>query len=474
MTSNPKDTDTLISYLLGDLSPDEVREIESRLLEEKPLRKQLLELSTEESALTDWAKSEEVSASLDDRTFQDCPSSPPSPSPTSSFSKPTLAWLAAAAAITLGVFGITWWSQSQKTSPSSTPLASSPGLALFAASIDAHWIDSDPQPGSSLAAGQYQLNSGSVDLVFSDGAKVSVGGPAVFELKSARHLHLESGQAVARISDEALGFIVTSPGSEVIDLGTEFGLSVDASGQTDVHVLDGLVEVHPSKPHNSTPGVTISEGQARRFENSPTNTSTAIPLSSRANLLGVSHVDALGLELLRGSVRITEELSSSAFKKEESDQNWIDLIPEKQAVTLPQSLSVSIDSSGSYRDFETIEKTIHPEAPLDSYLLHFRPGNLEQVQGIIRFDQPIVAILCTGDHLLESDLLFGSTTSFYPKNSNPFRGLEPNGRPTASQSNPNWQPDEIVLSQDRHTISIRTFANTERGYDQVRILTRAR
>ena len=473
MTPNPKDTETLLSYLLGDLSADEVRKIEERLLEDKALRKQLLELSTEEAALTDWAKSEEVSASLDDRTFQD---RVPSPSTKSTFSKPVI-WLTAAAAITLGVFGLTWWSQSQKTFPSSATIAPSQGIALFAASIDAHWIDANPDPGSSLTAGQYQLSSGSVDLVFSDGAKVSVGGPAVFELKSARHLHLESGQAVARISDEALGFIVTSPGSEVIDLGTEFGLSVDASGQTDVHVLDGLVEVHPSNPNNSTPGVTISEGQARRFENSPANTSTAIPLSSRANLLGVSHVDALGLELLRGSVRITEELSSSAFKKEESKQNWIDLIPEKQAVTLPQSLAVSIDSSGSYRDFETIEKTIHPEAPLDSYLLHFRPGNLEQVQGIIRFDQPIVAILCTGDHLLESDPLFGSSTSFYPKNSNPFRGLEPNGRPTAlnaHKTNPDWQPDEIVLSQDRHTISIRAFANTERGYDQVRILTRAR
>jgi hypothetical protein len=59
---------------------------------------------------------------------------------------------------------------------------------------------------------------------------------------------------------------------------------------------------------------------------------------------------------------------------------------------------------------------------------------------------------------------------------NPFRGLEPNGHPTkrnAQGTDSNWQPDEIILSQDRHTISIGAFANTERGYDQVRILTRA-
>ncbi|MDF1862861.1 MAG: hypothetical protein P1U87_21775 [Verrucomicrobiales bacterium] len=48
---------------------------------------------------------------------------------------------------------------------------------------------------------------------------------------------------------------------------------------------------------------------------------------------------------------------------------------------------------------------------------------------------------------------------------NPFRGLEPNGRPPALNAcvtNPDGQPDEIVLSQDRNTISIGAFANTER------------
>ena len=51
---------------------------------------------------------------------------------------------------------------------------------------------------------------------------------------------------VARISDEALGFIVTSPRSELIDLGAKFGLSVDETGRTDAHVLGGLVEILPA------------------------------------------------------------------------------------------------------------------------------------------------------------------------------------------------------------------------------------
>jgi hypothetical protein len=281
---------------------------------------------------------------------------------------------------------------------------------------------------------------------------------------------------VANISDEALGFVVTSPRSEVIDLGTEFGLSVDETGGTDVHVLDGLVEVLPTKPGDSAAGVTIAKGQARRFANEPGIASNEIPVASRETLLGVSHVDGLGLKMLRGSVRTSKELSASDLTKKAIDGNWIDLIAEKRAVILTEPLAVSIDSTGSYSDFETLEKTTHSGIKVDSYFLHFRPGSLDQVRCVIRFDQPIVAILCTGKHLHESDSLFGVPTVVYPKGVNPFRGLEPNGHPTkrnAQGTDSNWQPDEIILSQDRHTISIGAFANTERGYDQVRILTRA-
>jgi hypothetical protein len=470
MNTDSNDTEMFLRYLNGDLDANAVREIEQRLVEDNALRRQLLELSTEEAALTDWAKSEGVSASIDDDTFQG-DEIPPSHFPILRpvFSRPAIGLLAAAAMVVLGLSAALW------LTPRGTAL--SPGVALLVASTDANWSDADPEPGASLAAGKYQLTSGSVDLLFSDGAKVSVGGPAAFELKSTRHLHLESGQLVANISDEALGFTVTSPRSEVIDLGTEFGLSVDETGRTDVHVLDGLVEVLPAQPGDAAGGVTIAEGQARRFDGTPGTASNEIPVASRETLLGVSHVDGLGLRMLRGSVRITKELTASDFTKKAIGGNWIDLIAEKRAVTITEPLAVSIDSTGSYRDFETLDRTIQPGARLDSYLLHFRPGSLEQVRGVIRFDQPIMAILCTGEHLNKSDALFGVASVVYPKGGNPFRGLEPNGHPTklnSQDTDPDWQPDEIVLSQDRHTISIGAFANTERGFDQVRILTRAR
>lgn len=469
MHTDPADTDRLLSYLSGNLSIDAIRELEQRLLHDNTLRKQLLELSTEEVALTDWARSEGVSASLDESAFvREGVSQVPARGSSSRVRKVTIGYLAAAAVFLLGLSGVLWLGQPQQ------PLM--PGVALLVSSVDADWQDLNPAPGASLPIGRYQLTSGSVDLLFSEGAKVSLGGPAEFELKSVRHLHLENGQMVARISDEALGFIVTSPHSEVIDLGTEFGLAVDQAGMTDVHVIDGLVEVLPSNSKSAAAGVTIAEGNARRFGNTPGAVSNEIPVATRESLLGVSHVDDLGLELLRGSVRISGQLSVADFIVRTDGRNWIDLIPEKRGALLSEPLTVSINATGSYRNFESLSESLPSNTKLDSYLLHFRPGNLDEVRGVIRFDRPVVGIMCVSDHLYASDELFGVPAVVYPKGMNPFRGLEPNGRPTllnSRETDPDWQPDEIVLSQDRHTISIRTFANTARGYDQVRVLTLA-
>ena len=95
------------------------------------------------------------------------------------------------------------------------------------------------------------------------------------------------------------------------------------------------------------------------------------------------------------------------------------------------------------------------------------------MSGVIQFDRPIVAILCSGEHLDKTDALFGVPSVYYPLGGNLFRGMEPNGHPTRGMQAGNfeWYPDEIVLSQDRTTLSIRTFAGTERGFDQIRVLT---
>jgi hypothetical protein len=376
-------------------------------------------------------------------------------------------WLSAAAAILIvGLTAIAVLHRGGNESPAQ-------GVARIVASTDADWRGKAPFGNQALPAGAYELTRGSIVLLFTDGASVSVKGPATFHLRSARHLHLESGTLVARIPHEALGFTVTSPQSEVIDLGTEFGLSVNREGQTDVHVLDGLVEVLPGKPDSTTPGIMIEAGQARRFVGSSDLAPAEIPLHSRADLIGDPRHANLGVQMLRGSVRIADQLDADDLARQPVEGNWIDLIAEKQRVTLTKSVEVTLNAPGSYRDFGGISRTVPSGTRVNSYLLHFRPSSKEQVRGVIRFDQPIVGVVCNGLHLRDSDAQFGVPSVHYPATIGP-RGLEPpwdiHGR---TQPEPDWQPDEVILSQDRSTLSIHAYGNPENGYDQVRVLTLA-
>ncbi|MCG8600781.1 MAG: FecR family protein, partial [Verrucomicrobiales bacterium] len=459
MNADHSDTGILLAYLRGELDSDAIRKVESRLLGEKDLRRQLLELSIEEAALTDWARMEQTLVALENKTFENEPI-PNKARPARRFPQQ---WLAAAAGIVLAGFAaILFGGRSEQSS-------NSPGVARLVASVDAEWKRDPHRENENLPAGDHELLSGSVDLDFVDGAQVSLSGPARFKLISSRHIHLETGNLVARIPDEALGFIVTSPQSEVIDLGTEFGLSVSEEGLTDVHVIDGLVEVFPRKA--GTWGVKVSEGQARRFEGETAGEPAEIPLSSRASLLGDKRHRDLGVEMLRGSVRIASGLSESDLTKQQTGPHWIDLIAEKQGIVLTDPIEITLDSPGSYREFGNLDLSLPAGTRVNSYLLHFRPSSYKPVHGVIRFDQPIVGVICSHPHLVATDAVFGVTSVSYPPETAP-RGMEPgpyfdqhvekHGYPA------DFEPDEVILSQDRSAISIRAFATPEVGYyDQV-------
>ena len=332
MNTDHEDTESLLAYLRGELEPGDVVALERQLLEEGELRKALLELSVEESVLIDWAKSERIVTLLDDETFREAAHPAETKKEAVRYADGRLAsgWWAAAAILAISVMGYFMVSR-----PDAGKAA--PRVAHLVASVDATWQGVTPELNTPMATGPYRLESGSIDLLFADGAKVSVSGPAQFDLKSTRHLHLESGNLVAQIPDEALGFIVTSPQSEVVDLGTEFGLSVSNAGLTDVHVLDGLVEVLPADAAvSATPGkgVMIAEGHARRFRGEPDKSPEKIPVSSRAGLIGNERVNELGLRMLRGSVRVVERIDWIDLSKFTGERNWIDLVAEQKGVIL--------------------------------------------------------------------------------------------------------------------------------------------
>jgi hypothetical protein len=69
-----------------------------------------------------------------------------------------------------------------------------------------------------------------------------------------------------RVPGPATGFEVLSLQGNVIDLGTEFGISVSADGATDVYVFEGKVSARPSADGEPlAPSVNLLEHQAARM-----------------------------------------------------------------------------------------------------------------------------------------------------------------------------------------------------------------
>lgn len=114
---------------------------------------------------------------------------------------------------------------------------------------------------------QLSLLSGSVEMVFGEGASVVIQAPAQFSASTSNTMTFTSGRMAALVPEPARGFTVTTPELVVKDLGTEFGISCGQEVQTEVDVFKGTVEAKSRSDPGSSPvrliagdAVTISSG----------------------------------------------------------------------------------------------------------------------------------------------------------------------------------------------------------------------
>jgi ferric-dicitrate binding protein FerR (iron transport regulator) len=136
-------------------------------------------------------------------------------------------------------------------------------VAHLSASLEGKWKGAALAAGEELHRGQQlQLASGLVEIAFDSGAVVTLEGPAALQLTSAWEAVLHRGTLKAQVPKEAIGFRVSNPAVEVVDLGTEFSMVTDDRGATEVFVLKGSVETRAGE--ESQPLV-LREREARRF-----------------------------------------------------------------------------------------------------------------------------------------------------------------------------------------------------------------
>ncbi len=114
------------------------------------------------------------------------------------------------------------------------------------------WLESrDADLGrSSLFAGdRIRRSDGTTTIVFRNGVSLTLSGAGELELIDDKNVYLHSGQVGVDVGPEGNGFTVQTPSTKVVDLGTEFGVSVPDSNETNVVVFSGQIrlekETHP-------------------------------------------------------------------------------------------------------------------------------------------------------------------------------------------------------------------------------------
>lgn len=100
--------------------------------------------------------------------------------------------------------------------------------------------------GQRLSDGMLDLESGLAEITFDNGAEVTLEGPARFQLESGNRSRLDRGSASAVVPEEARGFVIHTPTSYIRDLGNAVSVEVRDDQETDLHVLEGEVEVVPT------------------------------------------------------------------------------------------------------------------------------------------------------------------------------------------------------------------------------------
>ncbi len=157
------------------------------------------------------------------------------PTPRKSIWLPTTMAAALAACVTLAA---TWL-----MSPTDNE-ATTNAVAVMMRGVNAEWEGTAPPPGTPLTPGVLRLKSGLAQIEFYQGARVTLEGPANFELVSVSEARCTSGKLSAHVPPQARGFKIQTPKGTVVDLGTDFGLDLN-SPEAQVHVFKGEIELHP-------------------------------------------------------------------------------------------------------------------------------------------------------------------------------------------------------------------------------------
>ncbi|HEX8912322.1 MAG TPA: hypothetical protein VF796_08170 [Humisphaera sp.] len=173
--------------------------------------------------------------------------------------------LAAAAAVLLVVGAASMLAVMKLVRPPAAVGQTDLAVATVTESDGAQWAPGTPAPakGGRVVPGVLNLAAGTVVVRFDNGAVATLSGPAELAIESRKSADLKSGSVLVRCDADAVGFTLRTAASDYIDLGTEFGVTVNADASSEVHVFEGVVV---ARPRASGLVVPVMRNEAGRVE----------------------------------------------------------------------------------------------------------------------------------------------------------------------------------------------------------------
>jgi len=322
-----------------------------------------------------------------------------------------------------------------------------------------------------LTGHTYQLQQGVARLRMNSGAEVILESPATFELLHHNSIRLRKGSLAAEVESVAVGFVVETPSQRVVDLGTRFGVRVDADGTSETHVFQGKV-VCAQRQEDRVENLThfLTTGQAIQIKS---DGSAPLPLKTNENKFTRALKFQAQIERLEGAIEYRQELPAQIGAGDFTSSEYIYLFQERKNLILPKDVTVwKIPHPDAPDGQKEIRQIIPQGTKVNVFLLHLDGPHQNaqgkdhpkvQLSGTIHFKHPVLGGFKKDREFYATDQTLGSADMAYDN-----QKFGPSGRSIDPS-------DKTTLSEEGKTLNVSWSQRGSGGIgrDQIRILVAA-
>lgn len=339
-----------------------------------------------------------------------------------------------------------------------------PVVARMESQLDAQWEGAAAALtlDGAIRAGRYRLTSGVARIRMNSGVEFIAQGPCDFALDDQNDTRLHRGRMTGHAPPQAAGFIVRTPTSTIVDLGTEFGVDVTRSGTSSIHVIQGKVRADLLQVgENDQPAhrVVLSQGSAAV---AVAGQSSFVLMAADDRLFATTEKLDQGVVSIEGDIAFLSERPTSIAPGAMESDDHIWMFAEHRDIQLTGPLPVTFTSPNINRRLAPGSQFVVPQT-VRCFILSFdpvlEPSSRKRCAASIKFDSQILGVVADRETWLSSNKILARKDMQYSQ-----RG----------SSSFEWNTvgsDAIEISQDRRTLHIVATTN---HVDQIRVIVRVR